>query len=169
MATAFTTHFGQWRGSLALMHMFLIQDENRLPLPSALAGDGAGVWAVMEQWTPGDLLVLRVAEKRAREIPRVVWMDLTRGAASLNQFLDGTSVLRGAAVVSTRGGCLAEDWYLDPLSEIRIGVSEHSESHQALLSVTQFTTSAGRRFSIPHGFATRYARGRRVWRAEVQN
>lgn len=44
--------------------MFLIQDGNRLPLQSAMAG--ATVWAVMEQWTPGDLLVLRVSEKRAR-------------------------------------------------------------------------------------------------------
>jgi len=106
--------------------MFLIQDENRLPL-SAAVGDGAGLWAMMEQWTPGDLLVLRVSAKRTREIPRVVWMDLTFGAASLSQFLDGASVLRGAAVVSTRGVCLVENWYLDPLSEIRVGASEYSE------------------------------------------
>jgi len=145
--------------------MFLIHDENRLPLPSALVGDGAGVWAVMEQWTPGDLLVLRVSEKRTRDVPRVVWMDLTFGAASLSQFLDGASVLRGAAVVSTRGVRLIENWYLDPLREIRVGASEYSESHQALLSVTQFTTSAGRKFSVPHGVATGYARGRRVWHA----
>ncbi|GJG94340.1 hypothetical protein [Cupriavidus pauculus] len=148
--------------------MFLIQDENRLPLQSALVGDGAGVWAVLEQWTPGDLLVLRVAQKRTREIPRVVWMDLTRGAASLNQFLDGASVVRGAAVVSTRQMDHAENWHLDPLSEIRVGASEYSESHRKLLTVTQFTTTEGRKFSVPHGFATGYARGRRVWRAHAE-
>jgi len=145
--------------------MFLIQDENRLPIPSALAGDGAGVWAVMEQWTPGDLLVLRVSEKRARGLPRIVWMDLNRGAASLEQFLDGTEVLRGAAVVSTGGARQSENWYLDPLREIRVGASEYSETHEAFLVVTHFTTTAGRKFSVPHRFATRYARGRRVWQA----
>lgn len=143
--------------------MFLIQDDNRLPLQSAMAGDGAGIWAVMEQWTPGDLLVLRVAEKRVRGVPRVVWMDLNRGAASLDQFLDGASVLRGAAVVSTGGARLAKDWCLDPLREIRVGASEYSAGHQRLLTSTQFTTMAGRKFSVPHGFALRYARGRRVW------
>lgn len=141
--------------------MFLIHDENRLPLPSAVAG--AGIWAVMEQWVPGDLLVLRVAEKGSRAVPRVVWMGLTRGAASLDQFLDGASVLRGAAVVSTNGLKLVENWYLDPLREIRVGATEYSENHQARLTVTQFTTTAGRKFSVPHGFASRYARGRRVW------
>ncbi len=147
--------------------MFLIQDENRLPLQSALAG--AGVWAVMEQWTPGDLLVLRVSEKRTRGVPRIVWMDLTRGASSLDQFLHGTSVLRGAAVVSTCQASPAENWYLDPLSEIRVGASEFNEGHQKLFTVTQFTTTAGRKFSVPHGFATGYARGRRVWHAPAQN
>lgn len=145
--------------------MFLIQDENRLPLVSALAGEGAGVWAVMEQWVPGDLLVLRVSEKRSRQVPRTIWMDLTRGAAFLDQFLDGSSVLRGAAVVSIRGACPAEDWCLEPLREIRVGASEYSQGHQALLAVTQFTTTAGRRFSVPHGFAAGYRRGRRVLQA----
>lgn len=148
--------------------MFLIRDDNRLPLQSAMAGDGAGIWAVMEQWTPGDLLVLRVAEKRARGAPRVVWMDLSRGAVSLNQFLDGASVLRGAAVVSTGGARLAKDWCLDPLIEIRVGVSEYSAGHQRLLTATQFTTTAGRKFSVPHGFALRHARGRRVWYSPLE-
>lgn len=141
--------------------MFLIHDENRLLLQSAAAG--AGVWAVMEQWMPGDLLVLQVSQKRTRTVPRVVWMGLTRGAASLNQFLDGASVLRGAAVVSTSGVHRVENWYLDPLREIRVGATEYSESHQAHLTVTQFTTTTGRKISVPHGFATGYARGRRVW------
>ncbi|KHK59481.1 hypothetical protein PI86_09160 [Burkholderia sp. A9] len=145
--------------------MFLIQDENRLPLQSAVAGEGAGVWAVMEQWTPGDLLVLRVSEKRSRGVPCVIWMDLTSGAASLDQFLDGGNVLRGAAVVSTRRGRPVEDWYLDPLSEIRVGATEISADDRTLLTVTQFTTVAGRKFSVAHGFATRYARGRRIWQA----
>ncbi len=147
--------------------MFLIQDENRLPLQSEIAG-GAGVWAVMEQWMPGDLLVLRVAEKGSRAVPRVVWMGLTRGAVSLDQFLGGPSVLRGAAVVSTSSVQRVDDWHLDPLREIRIGASEYSESHQRLLIVTQFTTTAGRKFSVPHGVATRYQRGRRVWHAPAE-
>jgi hypothetical protein len=98
-------------------------------------------------------------------MPRVVWMDLTRGAACLDQFLDGACVLRGAAVVSTGGAHLTESWSLDPLLEIRVGASEFSESHQRLLTATQFTTTAGRRISVPHGFASRHARGRRVWQA----
>lgn len=129
-----------------------------------MAGQGAGVWAVMEQWVPSDLLVLRVSEKRSRTAPRVVWMDLNRGSAALNHFLDGTNVLRGAAVVSTGGPRQVEDWFLDPLYEIRVGVCEYSESHHAFLTATQFTTTAGRKFSVTHGFAARYARGRRVWR-----
>ena len=143
--------------------MFLIQDGNRLPLQSAMAG--AAVWAVMEQWTPGDLLVLRVSEKRARGVPCVIWTDLTSGAASLKQFLGGSNVLRGAAVVSTRRARQVDDWYLDPLSEIRVGATELGEDDHTLLTVTQFTTVTGRKFSVPSGFATRYARGRRVWQA----
>lgn len=139
-----------------------------MPFQSAIAGSGAGVWAVMEQWMPGDLLVLRVAEKGSRAVPRVVWMGLTRGAASLDQFLGGPSVLRGAAVVSTSGVHRVADWHLDPLCEIRIGASEYSESRERLLTVTQFTTTAGRKFSVPHGVATRYQRGRRVWHAHKE-
>ncbi|MEN7529665.1 hypothetical protein [Cupriavidus sp. DL-D2] len=92
-------------------------------------------------------------------------MDLNRGAASLQQFLNGTDVLRGAAVVSTSGARQSGSWYLDPLREIRVGVSEYSETHEAFLTATYFTTTAGREFSVPHGFATRYARGRRIWQA----
>lgn len=146
--------------------MFLIQDEHRLPLQSAIAG-GTGVWAVMEQWMPGDLLVLRVAEKGSRAIPSVVWMGLHRGAASLDQFLDGPSVLRGAAVVSTNGAQRVDQWHLDPLREIRVGVSERSQSSQWLI-VTQFTTTAGRTFSVPHGVAAGYQRGRRVWHSPAE-
>ncbi|SPA57750.1 conserved hypothetical protein [Cupriavidus taiwanensis] len=93
----------------------------------------------MEQWMPGDLLVLRVGEKRSRAVPRVVWMGLTRGAVSLDQFLGGPSVLRGAAVVRTSGVQSVEDWRLESLREILIGASVYSESHQGLLTVTQFT------------------------------
>ncbi|MBB4513898.1 hypothetical protein [Paraburkholderia fungorum] len=143
--------------------MFLIRNENRLPLQSTTAGEVAGVWMAAEQWTSGDLLVLKVSAKRARGLPGVIWTDLRSGAASLDKFLEGNTVLRGAAVVSTRHGCAVEDWYLDPLSEIRVGATEFNERDQAWLAVTQFTTSAGRSFSVPHGLATRYARGRRVW------
>ncbi|MGF6552340.1 hypothetical protein QFZ96_007476 [Paraburkholderia youngii] len=146
--------------------MFLIQPENVLPLQSAVAG--ADVCAVAEQWTPGDLLVLRVASTGAREMPSVIWMDLTAGAGSLDQFVDGEATVRGAALVSTRLSRPAEEWYLEPLSEIRIGATEFSEQDRKLFSVTQFTTAAGRKFSVPYAVATRPARGRRVWRAKAQ-
>jgi hypothetical protein len=145
--------------------MFVIQAENILPLQSAAAG--ADVCAVAEQCTPGDLLVLRVARTGAREIPSVIWMDLTTGAGSLDQFLDGEATVRGAAVVSTRLSRPAEEWSLEPLSEIRIGATEFSERDGKLLSVTQFTTSVGRVFSVPYAVATHPARGRRVWRAKA--
>ncbi|WP_321911989.1 hypothetical protein [Burkholderia cepacia] len=126
---------------------------------------GATVWAVMKQWTPGDLLMLRVSEKRARGIPSVICTDLVSGAALLKQFLHGSKVLRGAAVVSTRRARQVDDWNLDPLREIRVGATEFSEDDCTLLTVAQFTTVTGREFSVPSGFATRYTRGRRVWRA----
>lgn len=144
--------------------MFLIKDENRLPFQSAVAGVGAGVWAVVEQWTPGDLLGLRVSSAGTRGIPRVVWMDLTSGAAVLDQFIDGGNVLRGAAVLNARIGCPVEEWQLHALSEIRVGATEFSELDRRLVTVTQFTTAAGQKFSVPRGFAEKHARGRRVWR-----
>jgi hypothetical protein len=148
--------------------MFLIQDENRLPLQSAIAGAGAGVMAIVEQWAPGDILVLRVSRARARGIPGVIWMDLTSGAGSLDQFLEGGAVLRGAAILSTRIGRPVEDWRLEPLSEIRVGATEFSDRHRQLHVVTQFTTTAGRKFSVPHALASSPARGRRIWRAKPQ-
>jgi hypothetical protein len=145
--------------------MFLIQDEHRMPLQSAVVGRGAAVLAMVEQWTFGDLLVLRVARPRERGIARVMWMDLTSGAAALEQFVASTNVLRGAAVVNTQLHRPTEEWHVDPLSEIRIGATEFSERDRRLVTVTQFTTTSGRKFSVPHGFADRYARGKRVWRA----
>jgi hypothetical protein len=146
-------------------NMFFIQDEYRLPLQSAVVGSGAAVLAVVEQWSPGDLLVLRVARARARGIPSVIWMELTSGAAALDQFLGSGSVLRGAAVVSTPLNRPTDEWYVDPLDEIRVGATEFSESVGKLVTVTQFTTTGGRKISVPHSLADRRARGRRVWRA----
>ncbi|RDU99334.1 hypothetical protein DWV00_09505 [Trinickia dinghuensis] len=145
--------------------MFLIQDQHRLPLQSAVAGEGSGVWAIVEQLAPGAMLVLRVSAARARGIPRVIWMELASAASSLDQFIGGGNVLRGSAIVSTRLDRPAEEWHLDPLSEIRVGATEFSELDRRLMTVTQFTTTQGRKFSVPGGFADRYARGRRVWHA----
>jgi hypothetical protein len=144
--------------------MFLIQAENVLPLQSAVAG--ADVCAVAEQWTPGDLLVLRVGRAGERTVPSVIWMDLTSGAGSLDQFLEGDVTVRGAAVVSTRLSQPTEKWSLEPLSEIRIGATEYSEQDKKLFLIAQFTTTAGRKFSVPYAVATSPARGRRVWRAK---
>ncbi|WP_244314851.1 hypothetical protein [Paraburkholderia unamae] len=93
-------------------------------------------------------------------------MDLTSGAGSLDQFVDGDTAVRGAAVVNTRLSRPVDQWSLEPLSEIRIGATEFSERDNKLFSVTQFTTTAGRKFSVPYGIASRPARGRRVWRAK---
>ncbi|WP_321955392.1 hypothetical protein [Paraburkholderia bannensis] len=94
-------------------------------------------------------------------------MDLNSGAGSLDQFEGGDATVRGAAVVSTRLSQPTDEWFLEPLSEIRIGATEFSEPDQKLFSVTQFVTAAGRKFSVPYAVATRPARGRRLWRAKV--
>ena len=79
-----------------------------------------------------DLLVLRVARTGAREMPSVIWMDLSTGASSLDQFVEGEVTVRGAAVVSMRLSRPAEEWYLEPLSEIRIGATEFREQDRKL-------------------------------------
>lgn len=140
--------------------MFLIQKEHRLPLQSAVAG--GDVMSMTEQLSIGELLVLQLKSPGAHGVPTVIWMDLNFGAGSLGQFLEGNAKVRGAAIVSTLSHRPSGEWHLEQLSEIRIGATEYSEKQAKLLSVTQFTTVAGRKFTVPYAVATRRARGRRV-------
>ncbi|MEX3982154.1 hypothetical protein AB4Y45_24610 [Paraburkholderia sp. EG287A] len=150
--------------------MFVTSENNRLP-SSALPfePEGAGVWGVISQLFPRDVLILRVSERRSRAVPTIVMMDLAGSAQSLDQFADGDVVVRGAAVLSTRLAREVDQWTLEPVSEIRIGVTEPEKYSQGerLMTVTRFTTATGRTFSVPYSLATRRARGRRLWRAKA--
>ncbi len=150
--------------------MFVTSDKNRLtawapPLDDERAG--LGVWLAMEQLLPRDVLILRVSRARSRAIPTIVMLDLTEAAPSLEQFINGDIVVRGAAVFSTRQAREVDQWTLDPLREIRVGATEYSERDQQLVAVTRFTTTAGHTFSVQYDLATRPARGTRLWRAKT--
>lgn len=151
--------------------MFVASENNRLPSSAVpFQPEGAGVWGVISQLVPRDVLILRVSPRRSRDMPTIVMMDLTGSAPSLDQFADGDTVLRGAAVLSTRQAQEVEQWTLEPLSEIRVGATEYDSSSGRdglLVTVTRFTTAAGRTFSVPYAVATRPARGTRLWRAKA--
>jgi hypothetical protein len=149
--------------------MFVTSENNRLPLSEVpFVPEGTGVWGVVSQLVPRDVLILRVSPRGSRGVPAIVMMDLQGSASSLDQFADGDAVLRGAAVLSTRRAGEVGQWTLEPLSEIRIGATEGGyDSDDLLVSVTRFTTEAGRRFSVPYAVATRASRGKRVWRAKA--
>ncbi|MBB5402631.1 hypothetical protein OKW50_004217 [Paraburkholderia youngii] len=151
--------------------MFVTSEKNRLApwemfLPDA---EGASVWAAIEQLSPRDVLMLRVSPARSRVVPTIVMLDLCATAPYLEQFVGGEVVLRGAAVLSTRQARAVEQWTLDPLSEIRVGVTEPEQysGGERLVTVTRFTTAAGRTFSVPVALAERPAPGRRLWRAKA--
>ena len=131
------------------------------------AAEGASVWAAIEQLSPRDVLMLRVSPARSRVVPSIIMLDLFATAPYLEQFVGGEVVLRGAAVLSTRRAREVEQWTLDPLSEIRVGGTEPEQysGGERLVTVTRFTTAAGRTFSVPVALATRAARGKRLWRA----
>ncbi|RQG99081.1 hypothetical protein D1Y85_26740 [Paraburkholderia dinghuensis] len=118
---------------------------------------------------PRDVLILRVSLARSRAVPSIVMLDLSAAAPHLEQFVGGDVVLRGAAVLSTKFAHEVDRWRLDPLSEIRVGGTEPERYSQGerLVTVTRFTTAAGRTFSVPVALATRAARGRRLWRAKA--
>jgi hypothetical protein len=151
--------------------MFVTSEKNRLPPYAVPFGElpGAGVWSAIEQLIPRDVLILRVSPARSRVVPTIVMLDLPAMAPLLEQFVGGDVVLRGAAVLSTRLAREVDQWTLEPLSEIRLGVTEyeHGERGRQLFTVTRFTTAAGRTFSVPYALAMRPARGRRLWRAKV--
>ncbi|WP_232071205.1 hypothetical protein [Paraburkholderia pallida] len=96
-------------------------------------------------------------------------LDLRETAASLEQFVAGDIVLRGAAVLSTKFAHEVDRWRLDPLNEIRVGVTEIEQYSQGerLVTVTRFTTAAGGTLTVPYALATKPARGRRLWRAKA--
>ncbi|MGF6288713.1 hypothetical protein [Paraburkholderia youngii] len=151
--------------------MFVTSEKNRLApwemlLPKA---EEASVWAAIEQLSPRDVLMLRVSPARSRVVPSIIMLDLFATAPYLEQFVGGEVVLRGAAVLSTRRGREVEQWTLDPLSEIRIGVTQPEEysGGERLVTVTRYTTAAGRTFFVPVALAERPARGRRLWRAKA--
>ncbi|MFM0303481.1 hypothetical protein PQR05_33565 [Paraburkholderia sediminicola] len=127
------------------------------------------MWSSVQQLIPRDVLILRVSQARSRAVPTIVMLDLPANAATLEQFVGGDVILRGAAVLSTQLAHEVERWTLDPVSEIRVGATEyeHGGEGKQLLTVARFTTSAGRTFSVPYALATQPARGRRLWRAKA--
>jgi hypothetical protein len=144
--------------------MFLTCEGNRLPVQSALAGEGAAVWAVAEMWSGGDALILQFSKSGDRGVPRVVMMDLLLGATSLDQFASRGQVLRGAAVLRIRPHDASDCWSLETLEEIRVGATEASETEERFVQVTQFTTSEGRQFSVPFALVDKFSRGKRIYR-----
>ncbi|MEX3968194.1 hypothetical protein AB4Y42_39415 [Paraburkholderia sp. EG286B] len=96
-------------------------------------------------------------------------LDLRETAATLEQFVEGAVVVRDAAILSTRMAREVDKWTLEPLGEIRVGVTEyeHRSTGKLLLTVTRFTTAAGRTLSVPYALATKPARGRRLWGARA--
>jgi hypothetical protein len=141
--------------------MFLTCEGNRLPIQSALVGEGAAVWSTTEIWGVGDALILKFSKFGDRGVPWFVMMDLLWGAASLDQLVSQRQILRGAALLRI-GPQGAPCWSLEMLTEIRIGATEVSERGH-FVSVTQFTTSEGRQFSIPFAPVDKFSRGRRIY------
>lgn len=150
--------------------MFVTSEINRVPRSDVPFGGlpGRGVWSAIEQLLPRDVLILRVSQARSRAVPSIVMLDLPATASTLEQFVRGDVVLRDAAVLSTKLAREVDQWTLDPLCEIRMGATEYEYGGEGkqLLTVTRFTTAAGRTFSVPYALATKPARGRRLWRAK---
>lgn len=155
---------GSGEGSRNLEFMFLTCERDRLPVQSALAGEGAAVWAVAEMWSGGDALILQFSKSGDRGVPRVVIMDLLWGAASLDQFASHRQVVRGAAVLRFKPHSASDCWFLETLREIRIGATVENEVGARFLQVTQFTTSEGRQFFVPFAPVDKFSRGKRIYR-----
>ncbi|MBB5502197.1 hypothetical protein [Paraburkholderia sp. MM5384-R2] len=100
-----------------------VTSEKRLPPWAMFQADagGACTWSAIEQLIPRDVAILRVSRVRSRVVPTIVMLDLRETAPSLEQFVGGDVVLRGAAVLSTRRAGEVDQWTLDPLDEIRVG------------------------------------------------
>lgn len=152
--------------------MFVTSEKNRKPpyaMPFCDEEADVTTWSAIEQLIPRDMLILRVSPPRSRVVPTIMLLDLPAMAPHLERLINGDVVLRGAAVLSTQLAREVDQWTLDPLSEIRVGVTEPEQYNQGkrLVSVTRFTTAAGRTFSVPSAIATRPARGRRLWRAKA--
>lgn len=152
--------------------MFVMSEISLVPGSDMRFGGipGAGVWSAVEQLLPRDVLILRISQVRSRAVPSIVMLDLRATAPHLQQFVGGDTVLRDAAVLSTKMACEVDQWTLDPLSEIRIGATEYDYAGDGkqLLTVTRFTTTAGCTFSVPYALATQPARGKQLWRAKTK-
>ena len=144
--------------------MFLTCEGNRLPLQSALAGEGATVWSVAEMLTGSDALILQFSKTGDRGLPRTVMIDLLWSAESLAQVVSGGHVLRGAAVLRVIPRSTSDRFSLETVREIRIGATEAGPTEGRLMQVTQFITSAGRQFSVPSALADKASRGKRIYR-----
>jgi hypothetical protein len=144
--------------------MFLTCEQNRLPVQSALAGEGATVSAVAEIWSGGDALILQFSRSGDRGQPRTVMLDLLWGAASLDQFASDGQVLRGAVLLRLKPQDRSGQLSFETLAEIRIGATELSETADHFVKVTRFTTSEGRQFSVPFAIAHKPSRGKRIYR-----
>lgn len=155
--------------------MFVTSERNRKPpyvMPFSSEDEelpDVTMWSAIEQLIPRDMLILRVSPARSRVIPTIMLLDLSAMAPHLERLIGVDVVLRGAAVLSTQLAHEVDRWTLDPLSELRVGVTEPERYNEGkrLMSVTRFTTTAGRTFSVPYAIATRPARGRRLWRARA--
>ena len=151
--------------------MFVTSESHRVPALNVPFGGlpGRGVWSAVQQLLPRDVLILRVSQARSRAVPTIVMLDLPETAPTIGEFLGGEVVLRDAAILSTRMAREVDQWTLEPLGEIRVGVTEyeHRGTGKQLLTVTRFTTTAGRTLSVPYALATKPSRGRRLWRAKA--
>jgi hypothetical protein len=144
--------------------MFLTSERNRLPVESAIAGQSGTVWAATEMWTGSDALVVQFSRSGYRGLPRTMIMDLISCANSLEQFASDGVVLRDVAVLRVTPRAKSERFSFETVREIRIGATQTDGPDGRLLHVTQFTTSAGRQFSVPIAFAEKASRGKRIYR-----
>ena len=151
--------------------MFVTCESNRVPALNVPFGGlpGRGVWSAVQQLLPRDVLILRVSRPRSRAVPTIVMLDLRETAPTLEQFVEGAVVVRDAAILSTRMALEVEKWTLEPLGEIRVGATETEQysKGERLVTVTRFTTAAGRTLSVPYALAAKPARGRRLWGARA--
>jgi hypothetical protein len=142
--------------------MFLTSDQNRLPIGTALAGTGATMWAVVEMWSGADVLILQFAATK-RGLPRVAMVDLSSGAATLEQLALEGAVVRGAAVLSAKPQHESGHWSLEPLSEIHLGATRAFDDKHPLVSFVNYTTDEGREISLPIRIAAKHSRGKRIY------
>jgi|SRR5690349_8072985 len=143
--------------------MFLTCEQNRLPYPPMMGGDGLSMWGVVEMFGGSELLILQFSAT-SRGIPRVAMVNLSSGAAATLAQLDSDGqVVRGAAVLSAGPQQGSAQWTLEPLREIHLGATEAFDDQHELVSFARFTTAKGAHFSLPIGVADRHSNGKRIF------